>query len=94
MCKQVTTTYHVPPSGSLINLIFKASTRVKVKYYIRGTIQNKLDENQWNIEYEDITYITVDNEYRHIQLIIYALENKNNPVQRFIDLYLFTGYRT
>lgn len=46
MCKQVTTTYHVPPSGSLINLIFKASTRVKVKYYIRGTIQNKLDENQ------------------------------------------------
>lgn len=45
MCKQVTTTYHVPPPGVLNNLRFKATTKIKVKFYIKGIIQNKLDEN-------------------------------------------------
>ena len=67
MCKQVTTTYHVPPHGFLINVRLKATTKIKVKYYIRGIIQNKLDKNQWNIKYEDITNRTVDNEPWHIK---------------------------
>jgi hypothetical protein len=51
-----------------------------------------VDNKPCHIKYGDITHRIVDNEPWHIRLIVYASEDKNNPVQRFIYLHLFTGY--
>ena len=61
-----------------------------IKY---GDITHRtVDNKPCHIKYGDITHRTVDNEPWHIRLIVYASEDKNNPVQSFIYLNLFTGY--